>query len=294
MAISPFRHISSQRWWVKAIAWVTAVVAFLFAAVLVSPLSAKANQNAELIGALSFYGLTALVFGMYQLIKGWNLVVEGNTATDGLEPPVEKQSHSFGLYVLMLAGVLLLTLWLGLLNFSASSDVASDVLNRQTPQKYCVLTFLFITLLISWPYQCWRQILQRDPNSISSNVKLHRRVSVVLACLFIVVISVTTTFGVQNGHDRKLTTQIESVQTSLLDIAAKVAKLKSRDLRTIDDYVQTYGELEPVLDEYDLKLQVVEGQGKAYEQQGQHAVESVDSSEGRLTFSGCTRRRKSG
>jgi hypothetical protein len=72
------------------------------------------------------------------------------------------------------------------------------------------------------------------------------------------VISLTTTFGIQNGHDRKLTAQIESVRASLSDIEAKAAKLMSRDLRTTDDYIQTYGELEPVLDEYDLKLRVLE------------------------------------
>jgi hypothetical protein len=128
MMISPLRHISSQHWWVKAIVWFTAFVAFLFAAVLVLPLSATANQNAQLIGKLSLYGLLALMFGMYQLIKGWNLVVEGNTATEDLEPPVAKQTRSVGLYVLMVAGVLLLTLWLGLLNFSAFSDVAYDII----------------------------------------------------------------------------------------------------------------------------------------------------------------------
>lgn len=110
-------------------------------------------------------------------------------------------------------------------------------------------------LLAWWPYACWKKILERKPNTSLANVKSHQRVAVVLGILFTVVLSVAITFGIQNGNDRIATAQIEEGAKDFQDVAAKIGAIKSRDLRSTKDYIEAYGEIDPLLVEFDSKLQ---------------------------------------
>jgi hypothetical protein len=110
-------------------------------------------------------------------------------------------------------------------------------------------------LLAWWPYACWKSILERKPNTTLANVKNHKRVTMVLGALFTVTLCVAITFGIQNGNDRMATAQIEEGKKNFQDVAVKIGNIKSRDLRTTKDYINAYVEMEPLLTQFDDKLQ---------------------------------------
>ncbi len=106
-------------------------------------------------------------------------------------------------------------------------------------------------LLARWPYASWNGILRLEPNTIAANVKKHKRATMALGGVFTVVICLAITYGIQNGHDRAITARIEEGTKDFQDLAVKIGKIKGREMRTTKDYVDGYGEIEPLLTDFD-------------------------------------------
>jgi hypothetical protein len=260
MLISPFRQLPTQRFLLKVIIWGIAVGGFFLAAVGASMLSGTAQQNAERIGELAAIGLIALSIGMLWLMKGWNLIVAGISAEKAAETSqVENTANHKGtkwLHVSLFAGTIVLTLWLGLLAFSAFSDsVFPFQVKSASNQSNPISPIIFLMLLAWWPYACWKGILKREPNTTPATVKNHKRVTTLLGVLFTVVLCVSITFGIQNGNDRIATAQIEAGTKDFQDVATKIGAIKSRQLGTTMDYIDAYEEIDPLLVQFDDKLQ---------------------------------------
>jgi hypothetical protein len=260
MLISPIHQLPTQRRWLVFLLWFIAVVVFFISAVGVSVLCNVSSQESERIGELVAYGLMALPIGMFWLMKGWRLVLSGITIRQVVEPaapesiPLKERGTEWK-YLLLFAGVLVLTLWLGLLTFSACSDSVYPFKTSSSSKQTVLGPALFLLLLASWPYACWKSILRREPNTTDLDVKKHKHVTMALGALFTVILCVAITFGIQNGNDRMSTSKIEEGTKDFQDIAVKIGGIKARELRTTKDYVDAYSEIEPLLTEFDVKLQ---------------------------------------
>ncbi len=228
---------------------------FFLAAVGLSALSDTAEKNAERIGKLSVYGLIALAIGMLWLVKGYKLILAGINAPNAVDvtqgESVESRKGTTWLHISLGTGTIVLTLWLGLLAFSAFSDSVFPFQLKTAPSSSNpVSAAALLVLLAWWPYACWKKILERKPNTISSNVRAHKRVTMALGIWFTVILSVAVTFGIQNGNDRMTTAQVEDGKKDFQDVANKIGAIKSRDLKTTQDYIDAYAEMEPLLAEF--------------------------------------------
>jgi len=234
MLFSPFLRLSTQPRWLNLIVGGLAVAVFFLATVGSSMLSPTAQQNGERVGYLAVPGLIALAIGMWWLVKGWNLIS-------------------------LFTGTIMLTFSLGSLAFLAFSnsvtplevEATSKASNPQNPLSP-VIGLMFLAW---WPYASWKGILERQLNTTPPNVKKHKLVTLVLGTLFTVTLSVAITFGIQNGNDRTLTAQVEEGTNDFQTVAAKIGAIKSRDLQTTKDYIDAYEQIDPLLAEFDAKLQ---------------------------------------
>ncbi|MGD0792020.1 MAG: hypothetical protein ABR920_09640 [Terriglobales bacterium] len=257
--ISPIRQLPTQRRWLVLLVWFAAVVVFFLSAVGVSVLCHVSSEESERVGELTAYGLIAFPIGMLWLVKGWRLIVAGITAQQVVEPaspestPVEQKGTRWR-HVFLFSGVLVLTLWLGLLTFSAFSDSVYPYKTTSSSKPTTIGPVLFLLLLAWWPYVCWASILRLEPNTSGVNLRRHKRVTMALGALFTVIMCVAITFGIQNGNDRVSTAKIEEGRKDFQDVAVKIGGIKSRELRTTKDYIDAYAEMEPLLAEFDGQL----------------------------------------
>jgi hypothetical protein len=259
MLISPIQQLPTQRRWLKLLVWVAAFVAFFLAVAGASELCHLTGDEPERVGELATYGLIALPIGMLWLMKGWRLIVAGITAkqsTDATEAEATSSRRgAIWLHVFLFAGVLVLTVLLGLLTFSAFSDSVFAFQGNASSKPPNYLAVLFLMLLARWPYACWRSILRREPNTTPVNVKRHKRTTIALGGLFTVVLCVAATFGIQNGNDRMTTAEIEGSTKDFQDVAAKIGSIKNRNLKTTKDYIDAYEEIDPLIVGFDGRLQ---------------------------------------
>src|SRR5208337_4720481 len=138
--------------------------------------------------------------------------------------------------------------WLGLLAWSASSDWEyAPEKTTNTAGNSLFGQFVFVVLLASWPYFSWRSILRKELNSNPRNLHRHRRASAAAGMIFVVVLSLAITYGVQNGNDRRMVEKIEATAKDLTAAGTKIGTIKQRDLKTTDDYIQAYTEIEALL-----------------------------------------------
>jgi hypothetical protein len=72
--------------------------------------------------------------------------------------------------------------------------------------------------------------------------------------IFVLVLALAVTLGIQNGNDRLLTDRIEVKVAELKTVGTKIGTIKQRDLRTTQDYIQAYSEIEALLLEYEAKI----------------------------------------
>jgi hypothetical protein len=257
MLISGMWQLPTQKNWAKVIVWMIGAVAFFFAAVGTMEL-VHLNDHAERIGELVPSGIIALSIGRLWLIKGWNLVVAGISASLVAEPetatnPGSKQGTVL-LYISLIAGVLALTLWLALLAFSAFSDAVFAHQNTATANTSLFSPVLFLMLLAWWPYTCFERIIRREPNVEPHNLKRHKRTVVAMGALFVPTICLAITFGIQNGGDRRTTAEIEEGTKDFQSVAVKIGSIKSRELKTTKNYIDAYEEIEPLLSDFDDRL----------------------------------------
>lgn len=68
-------------------------------------------------------------------------------------------------------------------------------------------------------------------------------------------LSIVTVLGIQNHEDHVLTTQITQTEAELRAMGGRIANIKDRDFKTMAEYVAAYAQIEPLLTEYDHKLQ---------------------------------------
>lgn len=219
----------------------------------------EAEQNAERLGQLMVPSFVALLVGIWWLSKGWKLIQRGINVEAAPEPaPVEgSRRRMFGQYVWLFLGVLTLTLWLGLLAWSASSNwaYAPQAVIQSKPNENLLTQAGFILLLAWLPYSIWKKLLDREPNSDGKNVRRHRRITAAAGMIFSVVLCFAVTFGIQNGNDRIFVNQIDKSAAELKEVGGKIGSLKQRDLKTTADYITAYSEIEPLRLDFDSKIQ---------------------------------------
>jgi hypothetical protein len=176
----------------------------------------SSDKYLERDGQLALTGLLAFIVGFFWLSKGWNLIQRGISAT----PSGDARSSGgltgtpWGQYVSLFLGLLVLILWLGLLAWSASSDWAYAPEKISTPRDSSLFSqFVFVVLLTSWPYVSWKRILGRESNADPKHLRRHRQTSIIAGMVFVVVLSLAITYGIQNGNDRRMVARVVDSQS---------------------------------------------------------------------------------
>jgi hypothetical protein len=85
--------------------------------------------------------------------------------------------------------------------------------------------------------------------------RAQRWVAAALVVVLTVVLGVAITLGVQDHRDRALAAQIKESELELRIAGARIAGIKDRDFQTMTDYIDAYGQIEPLQKDYDQKLQ---------------------------------------
>jgi len=256
--LAPLTPFPTQRIWLRIPLILLALSAFLIAMWgIISTDVVTSNKYAERYGQLTGNGLITFIVAYFWLSKGWGLIERGIGATPPFNTlPLEgSKGKPWGQYISLAIGVLLLTLCLALLAWSSSSnwEYAPEKLT-DTKGNNPFAQFFFIILLAAWPYASWKNILNREPNADPMNLRRHRRTSVIAGMIFVVVMSLAITYGVQNGSDRRMTDKIEAVAKDLTAVGNKIGAIKRRDLRTTEDYVRAYAEIGELLPEFDVRI----------------------------------------
>jgi len=244
--------------WLKSLVVLLAVMAFLVGtSLMISTDLISSNRYTERFGQLAVTAVLTFAVGFVWLSKGWSLIERGISAAPATEVVTAAGAPKkvWGQYISLFLGVLVLTLWLSLLAWSASSDweYAPEKMSN-TKGNNLFVQFGFVVLLAAWPYAAWRRILDRESNTELRYMRRHRRTSAVLGMLFVVALSLAITFGVQNGSDRQMTEKIQAIAKGLGSVGTKIGAIKQRELQTTADYIQAYSEIDSLLPEYEAKL----------------------------------------
>jgi hypothetical protein len=253
LLLSPFRKSPATNRWVKMALWIIAAVVFFSASAGVLHLDSTANNNAGRIGTMAVDGWLAFLIGTWWLEKGQQLVLNGITGGfHGTDQPTEPKS-TIWVYGLLVLGVFSLIALLGVLTFSGFSQSVLPF-DSTAPANPTLSVAIGVMLLAWWPFACWKTILVREPNSLAANLRRHTRVTVACGVFFTVVISTAVTFGVQNGHDRVMTTDLSEGSKEFQELAARIGSIKFRNLKTAQDYIDAYGEIDPLMADFERKL----------------------------------------
>ncbi len=70
-----------------------------------------------------------------------------------------------------------------------------------------------------------------------------------------VVLSVAVALAIQGHNDRVLNAQVAQSESELRTLGAQIAAIKDRQFGTMSEYVAAYARVEPLLKDYDQKLQ---------------------------------------
>jgi hypothetical protein len=103
----------------------------------------------------------------------------------------------------------------------------------------------------------WKAILKREPKTNDLFKKKHRRFVFVVGLAFAVLFSAAALWGYKNGNDRMNVSRVEVLMSDLSaagQVATRVDEIRSRDLKTTQDYVDAYSELEAPLTEWKSKV----------------------------------------
>jgi hypothetical protein len=257
--LAPLTPLPTQKLWLRVPLILLAVAAYLVATWgMISTDLIATNKYAARYGQLAFTGLLTFVVGFFWLSKGWNLIERGISSASSVDipPPKAPAKSPWGHYISLLIGVIVLILWLGLLAWSGSSDWEyAPEKTTETRGSNLFGQFVFVVVLASWPYFSWRTILGRESNADPKRLRSHRRTSAIAGMIFVVVLSLAVTYGVQNGTDRRMVEKIEAVAKDLIAVATKIGTIKQRDLQTTDDYIQAYSEIDALLPDFESKIQ---------------------------------------
>ena len=80
---------------------------------------------------------------------------------------------------------------------------------------------------------------------------------IAIVCLSVTgsMLGVAVVLGIQNREDHVLTGQITQTEAQLRALGTRIADIKDYEFRTMAEYVAAYAKIEPLLTEYDQKLQ---------------------------------------
>jgi len=93
---------------------------------------------------------------------------------------------------------------------------------------------------------------QSEPKVIAKRPRIWiTAVSLIVAS----ALGVAILLGVQNHEDHVLTAQITQTEADLRVTGARIANIKDHEFKTMAEYVVAYARVEPLLTEYDQKLQ---------------------------------------
>ena len=259
--LEPLVHLPKRKEWLRIPVILSSPVGFVLMAYSAMLLDqASLNDHAEKLAQMTLTSLVALLFGIWWLSKGWKLIQKGLGTEPDTSTVVEAlQNGTIGAHVSLVFGIVILTLWVGLLTWSASSNWSYDPW-QFTPSKNDNTLLAswgqaaFILLLGWWPYAMWRRILALEPNSEPIYLRRHKRITTVVGTVFAVVFCIAVTFGIQNGSDRILTRDFEASNAALKELMTKVGGIKQRKLETTQDYIDAYAELEPLIADLDAKI----------------------------------------
>ena len=70
-----------------------------------------------------------------------------------------------------------------------------------------------------------------------------------------VVLSVAVALAIQRHNDRVLDAQVAQSESELRTLGAQIVAIKDRQFGTMSEYVAAYARVEPLLKDYDQKLQ---------------------------------------
>jgi len=102
-------------------------------------------------------------------------------------------------------------------------------------------------------------VMFRSPTVDQSEPKVTaKRPRIWITAVSLIVASalgVAILLGVQNHEDHVLTAQITQTEADLRVIGDRIANIKDHEFETMAEYVAAYAEIEPLLTEYDQKLQ---------------------------------------
>ncbi len=94
-----------------------------------------------------------------------------------------------------------------------------------------------------------------DPSEPKAAPKRLRLWMTAVSLIAASVLTVAIVLGVQNHDDHALTAQIVQAEGELRTFGARIASIKDHEFRTMGEYVAAYAQIEPLLTEYDRKLQ---------------------------------------
>lgn len=73
--------------------------------------------------------------------------------------------------------------------------------------------------------------------------------------MFAVVLIVAIVLGIQSHNDRVLGAQVAQSESDLRTLGAQIAAIKDHQFATMNEYIAAYARVEPLLKDYDQKLQ---------------------------------------
>jgi hypothetical protein len=259
IVISPLTSLPSKKVWLKVpLFLISVVIFFLTIAAMIETDLVASNKYAARSGQISVAAFAALIVGTFWLSRGWKLIGEGIAAQPENVILPALTARAWGQYASLLVGICILTSWLSLLAWFYTGSWAyapEKVVSENPNDNHLIAQVGFIMLLAWWPYAAWKSILNREPNSERRYLHRHKRVTGFAGMFFVLALSLAITFGIQNGNDRLLTDRITDTAADLTRVAQKIGAIKQRNMKTTDDYIQAFAEIEALVPEYDLKVQ---------------------------------------
>lgn len=255
--IAPFRTLPTKKLWLRIPLVILAGTAFFASAIGIS-ITEMAPEYGRRFGQLSGTGFVVLLVGIFWLSKGWRLIEQGI----GVAPPVQsapelKGTRIWPRFISLFLGVTLLTLWLSMLGWLASSNwaYAPHGIPTDKTSNNLLVQVVFVVLLALWPYKVWKHILSHEPNTDPRFLRRHKRITAIAGMLFACVLSLAITYGIQNGNDRLLVSKLTAAGKDLSAVETRIGAIKHRDMRTTGDYIQAYSEIDVLLPDLEAKIQ---------------------------------------
>src|SRR6266849_4219976 len=93
---------------------------------------------------------------------------------------------------------------------------------------------------------------QSEPKAVGMRFRIWM---IAVSLLVASALGVAVVLGVQNHQDHVLAAQITQTEAELRAMGARIADIKDHEFKTMAEYVDAYAQIEPLLTEYDQKLQ---------------------------------------